>query len=111
MLPMRTPNCWHLCKPCKWPRRFRPAVRISSQLNQSDARNVNATLAFEARRDALPAVEKAFKDAGVDFLSRNIVRSTDTAGTLDTKIRFRIEGGMVSADSLEPRALFHRAFG
>ncbi|HSV13246.1 MAG TPA: DUF4349 domain-containing protein, partial [Tepidisphaeraceae bacterium] len=75
---------------------------ISSQLNQNDARNVTATMTFDAQRKALPSVDKAFKDAGVDFLSRNIVRSTDTSGTLDTKVRFQIDA-LVSADSLEPR--------
>lgn len=79
------------------------SVRIlNSQLNASDARNVSATLAFEARREALPAVEKAFADAGIEVTSRNVVRSPDAANSLDSKVRFQIDE-MVAGDSLAAR--------
>jgi hypothetical protein len=46
-------------------------------------------------------VEKAIADAGLDVLPRNIVRSTDAATTLDSKVRYQIDA-IQSADSLEP---------
>jgi anti-sigma factor RsiW len=75
---------------------------LTSQLNQSDPRTVNATLAFDVRRDALPAIDKAFAEAGIDILSRNVTRSNDTANTLDTKVHFQIDS-LQSADTLPPR--------
>ncbi len=75
---------------------------ITSQLNESDARNVTANLTFEARRDALAAVDAAFTAAGISFLSGNTNRSPDVAGTLDSKVLFNIEN-ISAADSLEPR--------
>jgi uncharacterized membrane protein YgcG len=75
---------------------------LTSQLNQSDPRTVNATLAFDVRRDALPAIDKAFAEAGIDILSRNVTRSNDTANTLDTKVHFQIDS-LQSADTLAPR--------
>jgi hypothetical protein len=75
---------------------------MASALNQSDPRNVTATLDFEARREALAAVEKAFADAGINFLSGNTVRASDTAGTLDSKVRFIVER-LSATDTLEPR--------
>ncbi|MCL2646895.1 MAG: DUF4349 domain-containing protein, partial [Phycisphaerales bacterium] len=78
---------------------------VASQLNEMDPQKgggVSASLSFEAKREALPAVEKAFADAGVDYLSRSIVRSSDTANTLDTKVRFQIDE-LVMSDLLPPR--------
>ncbi|MGN6367917.1 MAG: DUF4349 domain-containing protein [Phycisphaerae bacterium] len=75
---------------------------LTSQLNQSDPRTINATLAFDVKRDSLPAVDKAFADAGIDTLSRNISRSNDTANTLDSKVHFQIDQ-LQSADALPPR--------
>ena len=75
---------------------------LTSQLNQSDPRTINAQLAFDVKRDSLPAIEKAFTDAGIDTLSRNITRSNDTANTLDSKIHFQIDQ-LQSADTLAPR--------
>ncbi len=75
---------------------------LASQLNQSDPRTVNATLAFDVRRESLPSVQKTFAEAGIDTLSQNIVRSTDTASTLDSKIHFQIDE-LKSADALSPR--------
>ena len=75
---------------------------LTSQLNQSDPRTVNATLAFDVRRDALPAIDKAFAEAGIDILSRNVTRSNDTANTLDTKVHFQIDS-LQSADTLPAR--------
>ena len=75
---------------------------ITSQLNEVDPRTITAALAFEVRRESLPAVEKAFADAGIDFLSRNVVRSSDTANTLDSKVSFQISE-LVAADTLPPR--------
>ena len=80
---------------------------ISSVFNQSDEKNVNATLAFEVQRGSVTAVEQGFKDADIDFLSRNITRSTDTAGTLDSKVRFQVDA-LVSADTLDPRRVYTR---
>ncbi len=78
---------------------------ITSQLNQSDARSITASLRFEVRRDQLSAVDKAFTDAGVDFLSRQIVHAANVAGTLDSKVAFSIDE-LKSAESLEPRRTF-----
>ncbi len=78
---------------------------ITSQLNQSDARSITASLRFEVRRDQLSAVDKAFADAGVDFLSRQIVHAANVAGTLDSKVAFSIDE-LKSAESLEPRRTF-----
>ncbi len=75
---------------------------LASQLNQSDPRTINAQLAFDVRRDSLPAIDKAFTDAGIDTLSRNITRSNDTANTLDSKIHFQIDQ-LQSADALPPK--------
>ena len=78
---------------------------ISSHLNESDPRTISASLQFEARRDALPQIDKAFADSGIDFLSRTINRATNTAGTLDSKIYFQIDE-LKSAEALDPRRTF-----
>ena len=78
---------------------------ISSVFNQSDAQNVNATLAFEVSRTAVAAVENAFRNADIDFLSRNITRSTDSNGTLDSKVRFQVDE-LRSAETLPPTRTF-----
>ena len=75
---------------------------IKSELRETDPRTVTASLSFEARRDALTAVDNAFKAAGIDFLSRNVVRSADTANTLDSKVLFQIDS-LIAADALAPR--------
>ena len=75
---------------------------LTSQLNQSDPRTINAQLAFDIRRDSLPAIDKAFTDAGIDTLARNITRSNDTANTLDSKVHFQIDQ-LQSADALSPK--------
>ena len=46
----------------------------------------------------------AFADAGIDFLSRNIVKSSDTANTLDSKVLFQIDE-IRSAESMDPRRI------
>ena len=75
---------------------------IGSQLNETDPRTVTASLSFEVRRDSLPAIDKAFADAGIEGVSRNIVRSTDTSNTLDSKVRFQIDE-LMAAEALAPR--------
>jgi len=75
---------------------------VTSQLNELDPHRVAASLSFEAKRESLPAVEKALVEAGIDYLSRNVVRSSDTTNTLDTKVRFQIDE-LVMADVLPPR--------
>jgi hypothetical protein len=78
---------------------------ITSRLNQADPRTVNATVSFEARREVLGDVEKAFANAGIDTLARTINRATTSANTLDSKVRFEVDS-LVSAESLEPRRTF-----
>jgi hypothetical protein len=78
---------------------------ISSHLAQSDPRTVTANLAFEARREALPAVEKAFAEAGVDFLGRTINRAPASSNALDSKVSFQVEE-FKSAEALDPRRTY-----
>jgi hypothetical protein len=77
---------------------------VVSRLNQSDPRTVTGALTFEVRREALPAVDKLFADAGVDVLTRSVNRSTD-ANTLDSKVLIEVEN-LQSAESLDPRRTF-----
>lgn len=78
---------------------------VSSALNESNPHDVNATLAFEVSAAARAAVERAFPAAGIDFLSRTDASSTDTSGTLKSKIRFQVDQ-LSSAETLPPRRTF-----
>jgi autotransporter-associated beta strand protein len=82
---------------------------LNSNLNQNDARDVRATVVFEARRDALEQVERAFAHAGISFLAGNTARSSDVVNTLDSKVLFNIEN-LSSTDTLEPRRTITLAF-
>jgi hypothetical protein len=75
---------------------------LTSQLNESNPRAIDANVAFDVRREALPTIEKAFHDADIDILAQSISRSNDAANTLDSKVHFLI-GEMGSAADLAPR--------
>jgi hypothetical protein len=75
---------------------------INSNLSNSDPRSINASLVFEAQRTAVNDVEKAFTAAGIEFPSRRVARSTDTANTLDSKIRFALTD-LKPAETLDPK--------
>ncbi len=73
---------------------------LGSTLNESDRHNVTANLDLEIGRAKLAEFEKTLSTAG-DITSRNIMRSSDTANTVDSKVRYQI--AVVSVDRIAPR--------
>jgi|GEM_PF-1458749 len=74
---------------------------LSSQLVESDPQNVRGTIDIELPREAQMAFEKRMADAGIDVASRNTVRSTDTANTLENKLRYQIT--LTAAQLIAPK--------
>lgn len=74
---------------------------LSSQLVESDPQNVRGTIDIELPREAQLAFEKRMTDAGIDIASRNTVRSTDTANTLENKLRYQIT--LTAAQLIAPK--------
>jgi hypothetical protein len=74
---------------------------LQSQLNQQDPRTITGTLEIDLRRADQATFETALAASGVDIVARNVTRSTDTASTLDTKVRYAIT--LTGADNLPAR--------
>ncbi len=74
---------------------------LQSQLNQQDPRTVTGTLQIDLRRADQAAFETAMTASGLDVVSRNVTRSTDTANTLDSKVRYDLT--LTGAENLPAR--------
>ncbi len=73
---------------------------LTSQLNENDRTNPNATLEIDVPRAGLAKVEKSLADAG-DTISRVVSRSADTENTIDSKVKLQLT--LVPAEKLPPR--------
>lgn len=73
---------------------------LTTQLNENDRTNPNATLEIDVPRPGLAKVEKALADAG-DTISRVVARSADTENTIDSKVKLQLT--LVPAEKLPPR--------
>lgn len=71
-----------------------------SRLNESDPRNVTATLSFDVPRDKEEAVRQVMK-ASAEAISQSSVRSQDAQNTVDTKVRYSLN--LQAAEQLSPR--------
>jgi hypothetical protein len=73
---------------------------FTAQLNESDRQNVNATLAFDYRRDTDAKVSAALGAAG-DILNRSSARAPDSERVIDTKRRLNLT--LVNIATIPPR--------
>lgn len=75
---------------------------LTSQLNENDRSNPNATLEIDVPRKSLAAVEKTLAESG-DTISRVVTRSSDTENTIDSKVKLQVT--LLSAEKLPPREM------
>jgi glycine cleavage system regulatory protein len=73
---------------------------LTSQLNEQDANNVSGSIDFEVQRDKWPTVDAALQEAGL-LVTRNVTRSPDAEGTVDSKIRLSLT--LIDEVRLSPR--------
>lgn len=76
---------------------------FTAQLNENDRQNVNATLAFDYRRDADPKVSAALAQAG-DVLTRSSTRAQDNERVIDSKKRIQLN--LVNIATISPRETY-----
>ena len=74
---------------------------LQSQLNQQDQSTVTGVLDVEVPRDSQALLEAALAGDRGGRGGANVVRSTDTLNTLDSKVRYAMS--LVAADSLPPK--------
>jgi hypothetical protein len=76
---------------------------LTSQLNEHDRQNVNATLQFDVRREHDAAIAKALAEAG-EVLTRSSTRAQDIERVVDSKKRLNLT--LVNISTIQPRETF-----
>ncbi|HLY09446.1 MAG TPA: DUF4349 domain-containing protein [Planctomycetota bacterium] len=76
---------------------------FTAQLNENDRQNVNATIAFDYRRESDAKISAALAAAG-DVLTRSSSRSQDTERVIDTKKRLNVT--LVNVATISPRETY-----
>lgn len=82
--------------------RIADALVLNSQLSVQNKKDITGTLEFVINRSDRGIVDSAIGD-GADVFNRNVDRSQDTQGTVDTKIRYAVT--IREADQQPPRQI------
>jgi hypothetical protein len=76
---------------------------LSAQLNENDRQNIQATLAFDVRREHDAKIQAALAAAG-EVMSRSSTRSQDVERVVDSKKRVHLT--LINVASIQPREIY-----